>query len=104
MEAYRQSIPGLGPAIERGTSRVPDDGYFYVLLAGELQGRHRTLKQAQLQYKRLIVAEGWKPEPAESGRTDPAREGVERYMDSLEDYWNEAQSHRRRGGKTMYRS
>jgi hypothetical protein len=104
MEPYRQSIAAVGLAIERGTPAVPDDGYFYVLFAGQIQGRYRTLKQAQAQYREILSNQDWKPEPVPAAPANPATEAVERYMDSLEAYWANAHSHRHRGGKSMYRS
>ncbi len=104
MEPYRQSIAAVGLAIERGTAAVPDDGYFYVLFAGQVQGRYRTLKQAQAQYREILSNQDWKPKPLSPGPVDSSTEAVERYMDALEAYWADAHSHRRRGGKTMYRS
>ena len=104
MELYKQSIAAIGLSLERATPSVPADGYFYVLLGGEIKGRHRTLKQAKEQYKSLLDESGWTPPPAPERKTDQPREVVERYMDELEDYWSSAHKHSRRGGKTMYRS
>jgi hypothetical protein len=104
MDPYRQSIAAVGLAIERGTSAVPDDGHFYVLFAGQMQGRHRTLKKAQAQYREILSNQDWKPKPLSQARINPPAEAVERYMDALEAYWAGAHSHRRRGGRTMYRS
>lgn len=104
MEPYRQAVPTIGLSLERDTARVPSDGYYYVLLNGEVKGRHRSLRQAQSQYKEFLAESGWKPPDLKRTRMDPAREAVERYMDGLEDYWSSAHKHTRRGGKTMYRS
>lgn len=104
MERYRQAIPDLELAVERGTPRVPDDGYFYVLFKGETRGRHRTLKKTQTQYREIAARQHWKPAQHVGKGPDPAAEAIERYMDSLEAYWTDAPKHRRRGGKTMYRS
>ena len=104
MEPYRQSIAAVGLAIERGTPAVPDDGYFYVLFAGQVQGRYRTLKQAQAQYREILSNQDWKPKPLLPAPANSSTEAVERYMDALEVYWADAHSHRRRGGKSMYRS
>jgi hypothetical protein len=88
--------------LERNTGAVPDDSYFYVLLKGEVVGRHRTLKQATRQYKEIVSGSGWKPDGLKPG--DPAKEAVERYLDDLAEYWGTSHTHRRRGGKSMYRS
>lgn len=102
MESYSQSIPAIGLSLERSTERVPKDGYFYVLLRGEIKGRFRTKSSALAMYRAILEESGYKPSPvAASG--DASRETVERYLDDLETYWSEAHRHRRRGGKTMYR-
>src|SRR3990172_9441753 len=61
MERYKESIPKTGLSLERGTSRVPPDGYYYVLEGGEIQARYRNLKQARRRYKELLVKSGWGP-------------------------------------------
>ena len=88
--------------MERATVNVPKDGYFYVLVNGQIKGRFRTMRQALALYKSLLEDSGYKPPTAER-KGDPAREAVERYMDELEAYWGDSHRHARRGGKTMYR-
>ena len=102
MESYRQSIPAIGLSLERGTADIPKDGYFYVLLNGEIKGRFRAMKQALALYKSLLEDSGYTP-PGVDTKGDPAHEAVERYMDELEAYWTDSHRHARRGGKTMYR-
>jgi len=104
VEAYRQTMPGSGVSIERFTALVPPDGYYYVLKAGSVEGRFRSLRQAQTKYKELLDTSGYKPVAQNEGKTDPAQETVERYMDQLDAYWTDSHKHTRRGGKTMYRS
>lgn len=103
-EPYRQAIPTTGVSLERNTGRVPGDGFYYVLVDGEVKGRYRDLRRARLQYKEMVAATGWKPAPPEKTTLDPSRDEVERYLDRLEDYWTDSHKHARRGGKTMYRS
>lgn len=103
MELYRQSIPAIGLSLERSTEHVPRDGYFYVLLKGEIKGRFRTKSSALAMYRELLQGSGYKPPPVEAS-LDPSRETVERYLDDLESYWSDSHRHKRRGGKTMYRS
>jgi hypothetical protein len=103
MELYRQSIPAVGLSLERSTERVPRDAYFYVLLKGEIKGRFRTKNSALAMYRALLQQSGYKPSPVEVS-LDPSRETVERYLDDLETYWWDSHRHKRRGGKTMYRS
>ncbi len=105
MDPYRQSIAAVGLAIECGTSAVPDDGHFYVVFAGQIQGRHRTLRKAQVQYNAIMAHQDWRPHPLPTTADANAEpEAVKRYMDELEAYWAGAHRHRRRGGKSMYRS
>jgi len=103
VEAYKQSIPYIGLSLERATSNIPRDGYFYVLLRGEIKGKFRSLKRAQLVYKALLQESGYKP-PTTDVKVDPAQETVDRYFDRLEAYWSNSHKYTRRGGKTMYRS
>ena len=99
---YRQSILAIGLSLERSTERVPNDGYFYVLLKSEIKGRFRTKASALAAYRALLKETGYKP-PATESSVDPSRESVERYMDELEAYWLESHRHTKQGGKSMYR-
>ncbi len=103
-EPYRQTVPGIDLAVERATARVPDQRHYFVFRGGEILGKHKTLKQATTQFRQTLKVIGWNPEPSKARPRDPATEAVERYMDTLEAYWEAAATHRRRGGKTMYRS
>lgn len=73
---YRQSLDDYGLSLEQGTSKVPADGYFYVLLNGEIEGRFRSLKQAQKKFKELRMELGVKavealpPDPADIRRRE----------------------------------
>ena len=101
---YKQGIPCSGVSLERGTSRVPNDGRFYLLVNDEVREQFRTLGQAQVAYRALLKEIGYQPPSSSEGiRVDPARDAVERYADSLEEYWDEGHKFRRHGGKTMYR-
>jgi len=104
MQPYRQSVPSLRVSIERDTPAVPPDGYYYVVQDGKILGRFHGLKQATARYKQLLADAGYEPPTAEPRKIDPTKEAVERYMDDLEAYWSDASNHRRRGGKSMYRS
>jgi hypothetical protein len=104
MESYKQGIRAIGLSLERATASVPKDGYFYVLLNGEIKGRFRAMRLALALYKSLLEESGYTPPLPGDRKADPAREAVERYMDELEAYWADSHTHARRGGKTMYRS
>ncbi len=101
MELYRQATPAIGLSLERATGRVPKDGFFYVLLDGEIKGRFRTKSKALSLYRALLEQSGHKPQPAQVS-ADAARENVERYLDELESYWSDSHTHRKRGGKGRY--
>src|SRR5207248_10642652 len=67
-------------SIEEGTSNVPADGYYYVLLNREVKGRFRRLKQAQAEFKELRTQLGVQPvEPPPPDRQEIRR----REMDTL---------------------
>jgi len=99
MDSYKQSIQAIGVSVERLTAHVPADGWFYVLQQGQVQGRYRTLKAAQIHYRELVNASGWSPPPVEKRRADPSVEAVERYMDELTEYWGSSHGHRKPGVK-----
>jgi len=103
-DPYRQTVPGLDLSIEKATARVPENRHFYVVRGGQILGKHRTLRQATVQFRQILKDLGWKPQLPEVKPLNPAVEAVERYMDRLEAYWDDAAKHRRRGGKSMNRS
>lgn len=98
-EPFKQSLPSIGLSIERGTVAAPADGCFYVLLNGEIRGKHRSLGKAQIQYKALRDECGWMPPTLEQRAIDRSKMAVESYMDALEGYWSSSSQHRRAGGK-----
>ena len=97
---FRQSVPAIGLSIEHSTTRVPDDGHFYVVLGEDVKGRFRGKAPALALYRRLIAECGYTPPRAapERGRN----ETVERYLDDVEAYWAESHRHIHRGGKGRY--
>ena len=103
-QSYRQAIPAIQLSLERATPNVPQDGHYHVLLKGQVKGRFRSFKQAQVAYKTLIEQSGYTPPSNSPSEYSGRPQAVERYMDQLEDYWLSSHKHRRRGGKTMYRS
>jgi hypothetical protein len=103
-EPYRQSIPDIHLSLEYCTALVPRDGHYYVIKDDQIDGRFRTLKEAQSRYKQLISQSGYTG-PKEGARPENrSPQEVERYLDSLQGYWGDSHKHTRRGGKTMYRS
>jgi hypothetical protein len=97
VEPYKQSQPAIGLSLEVMTPDVPPDGFFYVLLNGEIKGRFKGLRQAQQFYRELLKASGWEPPRTDRPYVDPAAEAVERYMDELQEYWGTSHQHRRPG-------
>jgi len=82
------------------TKAVPSDGYYYVLLIGEVKGRFRNRTAALELYRELLEATGYTPPPVD--KTTPRNEAVEGYLDAKELYWGESHKHARRGGKGRY--
>jgi len=98
---YRQSIQAIELSLERSTPKVPGDGYFYVLLGGEIKGKFRNKGDALKMYKALLDASGYKPEPPARPRATTG-ESVEQYLDDLESYWDQSHRFQKRGGKGRY--
>jgi hypothetical protein len=86
--------------MERATPAVPDDGWFYVIVQGEIRGRFRQKRKAEALYRDILDKSGYTPDPP---TPDSSRnETVERYLDDLEGYWLDSHKHTRRGGKGRY--
>jgi len=98
--SYKQSIPPIGLSLERHTKAVPGDGYYYVLLSGEIKGRFRNKNAALELYREVLRTTGYAPAPVEN--VTPRNEAVEGYLDAKESYWGESHKHTRRGGKGRY--
>ena len=96
---FRQKVPAIGLSLERNTPEVPIDGWYYVVLRCQIQGRYRQKGQAQKVYSRLLEESGYKPEVA---KTEEKNETVERYLDDLEAYWLDSHKHSKRGGKGRF--
>jgi hypothetical protein len=58
----KQSIPGLGLSLEQGTTSVPNDGQFHVILDTEIvfssTSESRALSQYRLYRDRLLQERG----------------------------------------------
>lgn len=79
-EPYRQILPEIQLSIERFTERVPSDGGWYLLKAGETIGRFRSLKAAQAAWRETLRETGWKPKSREVDAADvQRREQMERW-------------------------
>jgi hypothetical protein len=98
--SYKQSIPPIGLSLERHTKAVPGDGYYYVLLKGEIKGRFRNKNAALELYREVLKTIDYTPPPVE--KITPRNEAVEGYLDATESYWGDSHKHTRRGGKGGY--
>ena len=98
--SYKQTIPAIGLSLERYTKAVPGDGYYYVLLNGEIKGRFKNKSAALQLYRDVLQSSGYTPPPVE--KAAPRNEAVEGYLDAKESYWGESHKHTRRGGKGRY--
>ena len=98
--SYKQSIPPIGLSLERYTKAVPGDGYYYVVLRGEVKGRFRQRAAALELYRSILRESAYTPSPAEP--TASRNEAVEGYLDEKESYWADSHKHARRGGKGRY--
>lgn len=104
-ERYRQGLPGIDLYIERSTERVPADGWFHVLLCGEVLGSFRTLRSAQRCYRQQQDALGYLPPVCESPSADELlrREDLERDLLRSASYWAESHLFSGGGGKLRHR-
>jgi hypothetical protein len=101
---FRQSMPPWGVSLQRATEEVPNDGFFHLLVSGQVVGRHKTLKRGQAAYSAALHELGYTPpERPEQPRANATHEAIERHLDELQEFWAGSHKHRRRGGKTMYR-
>ena len=98
--SYKQSIPNTGLSLERHTKSVPGDGFYYVLLGGEIKGRFRNKNAALELYREVLKTIGYTPPPVE--KATARNEAVEGYLDAKESYWGDSHKHTRRGGKGGY--
>jgi hypothetical protein len=79
-QEYRQYLPDLDLALERGTNRVPSDGRWYLLKGDEIVGRFRKKADAQFAWRDELQRRGWKPPTASvDPKTALKREAQERW-------------------------
>ena len=95
---YRQFIPDLALSIERATGEVPDDGKYHVLHDGASVGAFRSLKAAQVEFRRIVEESGYRPAPPDSGKTT-SEMMTDRYMEAKDLYWASSHRYRQRGGQ-----
>jgi hypothetical protein len=92
---YEQRLPALELSIQQNTVEVPQDGYYYVLRAGEIVGRYRNLKAAQDAWREIRDREGWKPPKRQqlSASEKLKREKVAKERSEYFEYWNSGRRH-----------
>jgi len=95
---YRHFIPQIDLYLERNTSRVPNDGKYYISYKGQIIESFRSPKKAEEKLKQLIAESGYKPEGAIS-KPNEIDEAMDRYFFLKELYWSESHKYRVKGGK-----
>lgn len=69
---FKQEFPALELSLERGTDRVPHDGHYHLVVAGQVVSSHASEGAATKEYARLrarlIEEVGWNPSSAPVSR------------------------------------
>jgi hypothetical protein len=99
MAIYKHYIPYLNLSIERYSSRVPNDGKYYVILAGEIIGKYPSRKKAEEKFYNLVKQSGYKPNPNVGKALDATDEAMEEYALSKDIFWAEGPKRRQKGGR-----
>ena len=68
---FKQTVPAVGLAIEQGTTRVPSDGAYHVLVGGRIVFSSKARKRALAEYQRL------RGELLKDGVTSPSKVDVQ---------------------------
>ena len=96
-EPYLQYVPGPGLSLERNTSTVPKDGWYYVIRDGEIISRSKSLTQAQKEYIAIRVT--LVEHKTADASVDSRSLALDNYFAEKELYWSQSHSFRRGGGK-----
>lgn len=96
-EPYRQFVPGIGLSLERNTDTVPKDGSFYVIRNGDVVGRFRSLKDAQLEY--VAIRDTLVVPKIPVAADDESTLAMDNYFMAKEMYWSQSHNFGRGGGK-----
>jgi hypothetical protein len=101
---FKQQIPAIGLSMEQGTSSVPDDGRFHVLVGGDIVFSSKGKPAALARYRDLrdgLLKEGGveqlTPDPEETRRRERRFYDLQAVMS--ESRLQRAQKARRKGGK-----
>ena len=98
-DLYRQYIPDLNLAIEKGSESVPNDGKYHVLRDGKILESFRFLKQAQELFKAIVKESGYKPQPSKTARKSASQQNIDSYLEAKEFYWADSYKYRGGGGR-----
>ncbi len=96
---YKSYIPDLKISIEKNTTDVPNDNYYYVIKDGKKIEKARTLKKAKTIFDKLVDESGYKPKTQLGVNKDVKDYVLDQYFLAKEVYWAESYKHRGRGGK-----
>lgn len=98
-EPYKQYIPDLQLSIEKDTQNVPSDGCYYVVRAGTIRGKYRSLRKAEELFHALVKESGYKPKSEKAKAKTAPELSIERYLDAKDLYWAESHKFRGKGGR-----
>lgn len=97
--SYKHYIPDLELSIERNTASVPADGLYYVVKAGSILGKYRSLKKAREVFQAMVKESGYKPKMQEVKTKTASELSIEHYLDNKDLYWAESYKFRGKGGR-----
>lgn len=100
---YRQHVDRANLSLECNTAAVPQDGHYYVIHNAKIVGRYKTLKQAQVKYRRVLEALRLPPlaRDASERRQAQARAAAQTVVDDMErETFYRAAAKRRKGNRT----
>lgn len=96
---YKQYIPEIKLFLEKGTSRVPNDGRYYIVSDGCIIDSFTSLKQAEERFKQLVVESGYKPNSSQDKKPRIEDESLERYLLAKAIFWAEGPKYKDKRGK-----
>lgn len=96
---YRQYIPEIKLSLEKGTSRVPEDGRYYIVRDGCIIGIFTSLKRGEERFKQLVAESGYKPNSSQDEKPGSGDESMERYLLAKAIFWAEGPKYKKKGGK-----
>lgn len=97
--SYRHFIPQISLSIERCTTKVPNDGKYYILDGERCIASFRSLKKAEEKFRELVSKSGYKPKHKPAEKRSVAEEGIDRYLQAKDEYWAESYRYRGKTGK-----